>query len=345
MTRRLSAAHVHCFGEEGQLSSEMEPPLLVRISDSELDPQEEELESKKEDEDFYEEEEGEDKDEEEEEAEGSGGKERKSKVESKILSLQFKQISVASLYSCGILLSDESLVCWGRRKDHLSHVDRVVPGPFKQVSVGDYGVCALRYSSATQSKTKKATLKSPSPANADGKKQVFDESASASATAESNRYNKDESDEYEEEEDGLIVTAPVQSSIDKEDEEYEDEDEDEDGEDQRVGKREMKMDSVDGDAESLTEEEEAAEEFTGLSSRLDDVDVAAAKLAGRHRMLECWGTAAHWVPEKAQYWEVGWDQVSVTSSVVCVVSMDSEMHCWGHLGGGMEQIPPDLIVA
>ena len=44
-------------------------------------------------------------------------------------------------------------------------------------------------------------------------------------------------------------------------------------------------------------------------------------------MLECWGPAQRIVrttPNEA------WDQVAVGFTHVCAVSMDSQLHCWGH---------------
>jgi hypothetical protein len=97
--------------------------------------------------------------------------------------LQFKQVSVGEGFSCGITLNqtpspspasapspsptpspanavsgdrdrngtssksgpvarDGDLVCWGARKGH-ANMPHYIPGPFKQVSVGALGVCAL----------------------------------------------------------------------------------------------------------------------------------------------------------------------------------------------------------
>ena len=67
--------------------------------------------------------------------------------------LQFKQISVGEGFSCGIVLQEEfanltavvhegDLVCWGGHRKHSSMPHHII-GPFKQVSVGSIGVCAI----------------------------------------------------------------------------------------------------------------------------------------------------------------------------------------------------------
>ena len=67
--------------------------------------------------------------------------------------LQFKQISVGEGFSCGIVLQEEfanltavvhegDLVCWGGHRKHSSMPHHII-GPFKQVSVGTIGVCAI----------------------------------------------------------------------------------------------------------------------------------------------------------------------------------------------------------
>ena len=79
------------------------------------------------------------------------------KAEEVLLSrLQFKQISVGEGISCGLTLAlgsgvtdsngatykDGDMVCWGNNKGH-SNLAPHTQGPYKQVSVGPLGVCAL----------------------------------------------------------------------------------------------------------------------------------------------------------------------------------------------------------
>lgn len=67
--------------------------------------------------------------------------------------LQFKQLSVGEGFSCGIAFREErenathpvqegDLVCWGGKRKHGNMPHHIV-GPFKQVSVGNLGVCAI----------------------------------------------------------------------------------------------------------------------------------------------------------------------------------------------------------
>ena len=59
--------------------------------------------------------------------------------------IQFRQIAVGETISCGITLIGSHLVCWGNAR-HFYNTDlpRQVRGPFRQVSVGSSGVCAIR---------------------------------------------------------------------------------------------------------------------------------------------------------------------------------------------------------
>lgn len=64
--------------------------------------------------------------------------------------IQLRQISVGERFSCGITLLGSHLRCWGdTRKDHsslergLGQLPIYSPGPFRQVSVGPQGVCAI----------------------------------------------------------------------------------------------------------------------------------------------------------------------------------------------------------
>ena len=54
----------------------------------------------------------------------------------------FKQISVGPSTTCGIRYDNSDLMCWGNLESlNLEH--GTVPGPFKQVSSGRMGVCAI----------------------------------------------------------------------------------------------------------------------------------------------------------------------------------------------------------
>jgi len=58
--------------------------------------------------------------------------------------MQMKQISVGTHFSCGITLDNSDIQCWGAstRFHHMGTPLRYA-GPFKQLSVGDAGVCGL----------------------------------------------------------------------------------------------------------------------------------------------------------------------------------------------------------
>ena len=59
--------------------------------------------------------------------------------------VQFKQISVGPELSCGITLHGQHLRCWGRSAffEPPISMPRDVQGPFKQVSAGGRGICAI----------------------------------------------------------------------------------------------------------------------------------------------------------------------------------------------------------
>ena len=65
--------------------------------------------------------------------------------ESETSFVQFRQISVGESLSCGISLLGGHLYCWG--SPEFFHYNRDIPrqkkGPFRQVSVGSLGVCAI----------------------------------------------------------------------------------------------------------------------------------------------------------------------------------------------------------
>eukprot|EP00595_Chromulina_sp_UTEXLB2642_P003581 CAMPEP_0196767656 /NCGR_PEP_ID=MMETSP1095-20130614/41821_1 /TAXON_ID=96789 ORGANISM="Chromulina nebulosa, Strain UTEXLB2642" /NCGR_SAMPLE_ID=MMETSP1095 /ASSEMBLY_ACC=CAM_ASM_000446 /LENGTH=260 /DNA_ID=CAMNT_0042136161 /DNA_START=274 /DNA_END=1056 /DNA_ORIENTATION=+ len=64
-------------------------------------------------------------------------------------SIRFRQISVGDQYSCGIKVQDNDLICWGEHDTFSSPYyknpyPRHVKGPFKQISIGQLGICAIR---------------------------------------------------------------------------------------------------------------------------------------------------------------------------------------------------------
>ena len=163
-------AHAHCWGV-GDAFGEMHPPSKRNITAVgivsvavELDHDghfvEDEIKMGHDDES--------DDDEEDDENEGDETDrdiEEKRKVlkqeeeEEKLLEhLQFKQLSVGDAFSCAIVLQEEGqgeekvedevvrdgdLVCWGGDKHHNKMPHHVI-GPYKQVSVGLFGVCAIK---------------------------------------------------------------------------------------------------------------------------------------------------------------------------------------------------------
>lgn len=66
--------------------------------------------------------------------------------ESEVSYVQFRQISVGESISCGVTLLGSHLLCWGDPVDFFVHKDlpRQQKGPYRQVSVGSAGVCAIR---------------------------------------------------------------------------------------------------------------------------------------------------------------------------------------------------------
>lgn len=57
--------------------------------------------------------------------------------------VQFRQISVSDGVSCGITLLGAHIRCWGRESSVGSRWPSIARGPFRQVSVGHLGVCAI----------------------------------------------------------------------------------------------------------------------------------------------------------------------------------------------------------
>lgn len=61
-----------------------------------------------------------------------------------------RQVSTSGGWSCGLTFEEQDLHCWGHRRHHLQEPGRYPPkfakGPFKQVALGDLGVCVLHES-------------------------------------------------------------------------------------------------------------------------------------------------------------------------------------------------------
>jgi hypothetical protein len=66
--------------------------------------------------------------------------------ENQVSYVQFRQIAVGESFSCGITLLGSHLYCWGDHRDfyYQPNIPKQVKGPFRQVSVGSSGVCAIR---------------------------------------------------------------------------------------------------------------------------------------------------------------------------------------------------------
>lgn len=57
--------------------------------------------------------------------------------------VQFRQISVGNKVSCGITLAGSNIRCWGSEGTHHGAYPRYAAGPFRQVSAGKQGICAI----------------------------------------------------------------------------------------------------------------------------------------------------------------------------------------------------------
>lgn len=62
----------------------------------------------------------------------------------RVEAVEFMQISVGYEFACGISYPAGDLYCWGEASRLKSLLHGVLPGPFKQVSVGKIGACAIR---------------------------------------------------------------------------------------------------------------------------------------------------------------------------------------------------------
>jgi hypothetical protein len=91
------------------------------------------------------------KDDEEEDFEASAGGKRATSVsetgDETISKIQFRQVSVGEGQSCGITLLGGHMHCWGGNPKKPLRSN----GPYRQVSVGRRGVCAITASSETDS--------------------------------------------------------------------------------------------------------------------------------------------------------------------------------------------------
>lgn len=137
--------YLSCFGDQFWIKSEYVPTLSVLTSpDGEVvtEPHTEDpafqVEKARKTEDVIED------DEEEDMEEGSRRKLGEDALDGwtqTIAKLKFKQVSVGGMSICGILYPNGELVCWGQMR-RFTHDP--LPGPYKQVSVGSSGACALR---------------------------------------------------------------------------------------------------------------------------------------------------------------------------------------------------------
>lgn len=56
----------------------------------------------------------------------------------------FTQLAVGDFFSCGITTDKKDALCWGEGKVARKHgVPHSIPGPFKQISVGEAGLCGI----------------------------------------------------------------------------------------------------------------------------------------------------------------------------------------------------------
>ena len=236
-----SAAHVSCFGSPECQHGQNNPPLFSTFAPNqtetkllleELDDEEEEEEEdlEKEKEEFFEDELSAEADaayeEEEQEVLDEAAKLAAEEHFSQ-LSVQFKQITVNNVMSCGIRLVEEDVLCWGHGEPKWKAFS--IPGPVKQVSAGDDAICVLRQ---------------PPSGNSAG-----------------------------------------------------------------VGR-----------------------------------DGTSGTVGESFKTLECYGKLANDIPLEDQESPDGWDQVITRKNLVCAVSMESELKCWGH-SYQKSIFPSDLIIA
>jgi hypothetical protein len=114
------------------------------------------------------------------------------------VNVQFKQISVGSEFSCGITFADD-LQCWGR-KLHYGGISHKVQGPFKQISVGGAGVCALYGGASIDTEYSKSAKEEDTEDDySDEELEMGDESSrklTKTKTAEESKSNKSKSNSY-----------------------------------------------------------------------------------------------------------------------------------------------------
>lgn len=57
--------------------------------------------------------------------------------------IQFRQLSAADGITCGITLLGSHVICWGAKRVFRKGFPRAAQGPFRQISAGTLGVCAI----------------------------------------------------------------------------------------------------------------------------------------------------------------------------------------------------------
>ena len=125
----VSWDRVGVHGEDGH-------PMHMQVGGRSLRPPLVEIDGEGEPDDFY-------IDDEEEQEEDEG---ETVQVEEKIVhQLKFKQISISDKFSCGILYEDDSLYCWGDVLFNETPKKAYVrEGPYRQISAGKFGICAIK---------------------------------------------------------------------------------------------------------------------------------------------------------------------------------------------------------
>eukprot|EP01041_Mallomonas_annulata_P004789 gene4789-9547_t len=135
--------HVHCWGGS-KYADEMQPPVKRHVVDMEGNKLSVSQSAEDEDEDLY-------------DGSAAGDETAPAGLSVEIEHVVFRQVSVGQGFSCGIRLEDGAMQCWGEAKRHrmsssktpgfgslfASSSSTVVSGPFRQVSVGRLGVCAI----------------------------------------------------------------------------------------------------------------------------------------------------------------------------------------------------------
>mmetsp|Transcript_6069 Transcript_6069/g.10098 ORF Transcript_6069/g.10098 Transcript_6069/m.10098 type:complete len:266 (+) Transcript_6069:1081-1878(+) len=214
-------------------------------------------------------------------------------ADASVAKMQFRQISVGESYSCGITLHGANLYCWVDE----SKTPIFAHGPYRQVSSGRKGVCAIT-----------GTIDDVS----------FAHPAAAASTAAAAEEQLASTLRRQQEQ----AKASLPSRLGGGDAGDSSSDEDIDFE-----KEQDKAYGVDS-----TEEVAAAAAGRGAANAFVGV-TSAGNYTRDQDLLECWGTAKSMVGADATDYQ--WDQISVGSSHICGVTMDSELKCWGY------SLPPE----